>query len=102
LQKAGLPNPWEGADHESVRKSRGPIELQAATIPSCVPGLSSPSSFGNFSSLDDALIEVWRQALVENAKTVELDGQRFPVRWNPKRGLRQVDVVSIPFVFAGF
>jgi len=33
---------------------------------------------------------------VENAKTVELDGQRFPVRWNPKRGLRQVVFVSIP------
>jgi hypothetical protein len=40
--------------------------------------------------------------LVENAKTVELDGQRFPVQWNPKRDLRQVDFASIPFVYAGF
>ena len=43
-----------------------------------------------------ALIEVWRQALVENATVVELDGGRYPVRRTPKRGLRQVD-----FVFEG-
>ena len=38
-----------------------------------------------------ALIEVWRQALVENAKTVVLGTELFPVRRTPKRGLRQVD-----------
>jgi hypothetical protein len=42
-------------------------------------------------SLEQALIEVWRQTLVENAKTVELGTERFPVRHTPKRGLRQVD-----------
>jgi hypothetical protein len=47
-------------------------------------------------SLEEALIEVWRQALVENAKTVELGSERYPVRSTPKRGLRQVD-----FVFEG-
>jgi hypothetical protein len=47
-------------------------------------------------SLEQALIEVWRQALVENAKSVELGTDRFPVRSTPKRGLRQVD-----FVFEG-
>jgi hypothetical protein len=47
-------------------------------------------------SFEDALIEVWRQALVENATAVELDGSRYPVRCTPKRGLRQVD-----FVFDG-
>ena len=30
--------------------------------------------------LEQALIEVWRQALVKNAKSVELGGERFPVR----------------------
>src|SRR5271157_45045 len=35
----------------------------------------------------------FEQALVENAKTVELGAQRFPVRRTPKRGLRQVDFV---------
>lgn len=44
----------------------------------------------------DALIDVWRQALVENAKAVELGPDSFPVRRTPKRGLRQVD-----FVFEG-
>src|SRR5258708_8064085 len=48
------------------------------------------------SSFEQTLIEVWRQALVENAKVVELGKERYPVRRTPKRGLRQVD-----FVFDG-
>jgi len=48
------------------------------------------------SSFEETLIEVWRQSLVENAKTVQLGSERFPVRLTPKRGLRQVD-----FVFDG-
>lgn len=47
-------------------------------------------------SFEQALVEVWRQTLVENAKTVELGSERSPVRSTPKRGLRQVD-----FVFEG-
>jgi hypothetical protein len=47
-------------------------------------------------SFEQALVEVWRQALVENAKVVELGSERYPVRSTPKRGLRQVD-----FVFDG-
>jgi hypothetical protein len=47
-------------------------------------------------SFEQAFIEVWRQALVENAKTVLLGSDRYPVRSTPKRGLRQVD-----FVFEG-
>ena len=42
-------------------------------------------------SLEQALIEVWRQALVENTNVVELGTERYPVRRTPKRGLRQVD-----------
>ena len=47
-------------------------------------------------SFEQTLVEVWRQALVENAKTVELGSERYPVRRTSKRGLRQVD-----FVFEG-
>lgn len=47
-------------------------------------------------SFEGALIEVWRQALMENAKIVDLGSDRFPVRRTPKKGLRQVD-----FVFDG-
>jgi hypothetical protein len=47
-------------------------------------------------SFEQALIKVWRQTLVENAKVVELGSARYPVRGTPKRGLRQVD-----FVFEG-
>jgi len=42
-------------------------------------------------SLDEAFIEVWRQALIENASFVVLGADRFPIRRTPKRGLRQVD-----------
>jgi hypothetical protein len=44
-------------------------------------------------SFEQALIEVWRQTLVENAKAVEIGSERYPVRSTPKRGLRQVDFV---------
>jgi hypothetical protein len=47
-------------------------------------------------SLEQALVEVWRQVLIENANVVELDGKRFPVRTTPRKGLRQVD-----FMFDG-
>jgi hypothetical protein len=46
-------------------------------------------------SFETALIEIWRQVLI-NAKTVVLGAEHFPVRRTPKRGLRQVD-----FVFEG-
>jgi hypothetical protein len=42
-------------------------------------------------SFEETLIEVWRQALVENAKAVKLGGESYPVHRTPKRGLRQVD-----------
>jgi hypothetical protein len=47
-------------------------------------------------SFEETLIEVWRQVLVENAKSVELGSERYAVRRTPKRGLRQVD-----FMFDG-
>jgi hypothetical protein len=47
-------------------------------------------------SFEQVLVEVWRQSLVENAKTVGLGSERYSVRRTPKKGLRQVD-----FVFEG-
>ncbi len=47
-------------------------------------------------SLEETLIEVWRQTLVDNVHTVILEAELFPVRRTPKKGIRQVD-----FVFAG-
>jgi hypothetical protein len=47
-------------------------------------------------SFEQAVIEVWRQTLVENAKTIELGSERYSVRRTSKRGLRQVD-----FTFEG-
>jgi hypothetical protein len=42
-------------------------------------------------TFEQTLVEVWRQALVENAKTVKVGGESYSVRRTPKRGLRQVD-----------
>ena len=42
-------------------------------------------------SFEQALIEVWRQVLVENAKDIVLETERYAVRLTPKRRLRQVD-----------
>jgi hypothetical protein len=47
-------------------------------------------------SFEQALIDVWRQVLVEKADMVVLGGERYPVRQTPKRHLREVD-----FVFDG-
>lgn len=58
--------------------------------------VSSPAQVKAKPSLEEVLIDVWRQALIENAKIVELSAGRFAVRRTPKRGLRQVD-----FVFDG-
>lgn len=42
-------------------------------------------------SFEQVLIEVWRQALVENSKTVRLGSVPYPVRRTAKTGLRQID-----------
>jgi hypothetical protein len=42
-------------------------------------------------SLDQVLMDVWRQVLVENAVSVELGAKHYPVRQTAKRNLRQVD-----------
>ncbi len=47
-------------------------------------------------SFEQALVTVWRQVLVEDCASVELESQRYPVRQTPKSKLRQVD-----FVFDG-
>src|SRR5467141_4046156 len=41
--------------------------------------------------LEEAMEKVWRQALVEGAAEVELDGKRFAVRETPRKRLREVD-----------
>jgi len=43
------------------------------------------------SSFEQTLVEVWRQALVENKRIVSLDGDTFPVRSTAKRRLKQID-----------
>jgi len=47
-------------------------------------------------SLEETLISVWRQALVDEAKTVTLEGRNFPVRRTNRSRLREVD-----FLFKG-
>jgi hypothetical protein len=42
-------------------------------------------------SLEDALLNVWRQSLVENKKAVTPEGESFAVRSTAKRKLKQID-----------
>ena len=42
-------------------------------------------------SLEETLISVWRQVLVEEAKTVTVDGQSSPVLRTSRSKLREVD-----------
>ena len=42
-------------------------------------------------AFEQALIDVWRQVLVENATSAEIGARHYPVRQTAKRRLRQVD-----------
>ncbi len=42
-------------------------------------------------ALDEAMLQVWRQVLVENAKRVTVEGQTYPVRRTAKTRLAQID-----------
>ena len=42
-------------------------------------------------SLEETLISVWQQALVDNARSVKLENQSFPVRRTSRSRLREVD-----------
>ena len=43
------------------------------------------------SEIQVVLISVWRQTLVEGAKHVLIDREKYPVKRTAKRGLKQVD-----------
>jgi hypothetical protein len=47
-------------------------------------------------SFEEVLISVWRQTMVEDAKVVTLENEKFPVRRTSRSRLREVD-----FPFAG-
>ena len=42
-------------------------------------------------SLGEVLISVWRQALIENARTITLESGRYQVRRTSRSKLREVD-----------
>ena len=42
-------------------------------------------------TLEETLLEIWRQALVEGSSEIDLDGRRLRVRPTPKRRLKEVD-----------
>jgi len=41
--------------------------------------------------LESALLSVWQQAQIDKKKTVEFDGETYPVRQTAKSKLKQVD-----------
>jgi hypothetical protein len=42
-------------------------------------------------TIEEILVSVWRQALVEGARTVSVGGKSFPVRRTSRSRLREVD-----------
>ena len=42
-------------------------------------------------TLEEAMVKVWREALVERAAEVELDGKKFAVRETARKRLCEVD-----------
>lgn len=42
-------------------------------------------------NLEDAFVEVWRQALVENARTVKLGKNEYAVKRTSRNRLRQIE-----------
>jgi len=41
--------------------------------------------------LEQILVSVWSRTLVDGAKHVSTDGEKYPVKTTAKRGLKQVD-----------
>ncbi len=42
-------------------------------------------------SFESALLSVWQQSLIDKKKTVDLDGETYPVRQTSKSKLKQID-----------
>jgi hypothetical protein len=42
-------------------------------------------------SLESVLVSVWQQSLIDRKKTVDLEGESFPVRQTSKSKLKQID-----------
>jgi hypothetical protein len=42
-------------------------------------------------NFEEAALSIWHQALVEGRKSVDLEGNQFPVQSTPKQKLKQVD-----------
>ena len=47
-------------------------------------------------NIDEVLVNVWRQALVDGANSIVVDGRIYRIKTTAKRGLKQVD-----FLFDG-
>jgi hypothetical protein len=41
--------------------------------------------------LESVLVSVWQQSLIDKKKTVDLDGELYPVRQTSKSKLKQID-----------
>ena len=92
--RAALLNFWERFRDSAI----GSTSAFGAESPGSSPGPGTktvmPASIGKTSDnsgMDEALLTVWRQALVEEAKIIRLGEERYSVRRTAKRALAQVD-----------
>ncbi len=56
-----------------------------------VPELELSYARSMSADLESTLLSVWQQALLDKKKTVEVDGETYPVRQTAKSKLKQVD-----------
>ena len=77
--------------HISVAASFHCVDSLTVRRGASIPPRAYPNEAMTKLSFEETLIEVWRQALVENAKAVKVGGESYPVRRTPKLGLREVD-----------
>src|SRR5271165_1801086 len=67
------------------KQEYAPVRSGSSTARPFVIGVGCGMTF------EEAIIAVWHQSLVENAKIVNLNGDEFPVRSTVKQKLKQVD-----------
>ena len=57
----------------------------------CVKGSVRIISSFMSASLESVLVSVWQQSLIDKKKTVDLDGDTYPVRQTSKSKLKQIE-----------
>jgi hypothetical protein len=69
----------------------GVLSADGQTLENDEASLGTEEGQSPVTSLEDALVSVWRQVLVDDLESVKIDDQIYTVKSTPRRGLKQVD-----------